>query len=73
MHQKEHAESITSRFKEVFEQSGESFSQEHYDELVMLIEAGLDSALYQQMEKVADQLTDMAQKIRHNAEFDTDE
>ena len=71
MNQNEHAKSITSRFKEIFEQTGETFSDEHYDELAMLIEAGLDSALYQQMEKVADQLTDMAHDIRHNAEFTT--
>ena len=71
MNQNEHAKSIASRFKDVFEQSGETFSQEHYEELLLLIEAGLDSALYQQMEKVADQLTSLAHNIRHNAEFET--
>lgn len=73
MNQNPHAQAIADRFKDVFEQTGESFSQDHHDELVLLIEAGLDAALYQQMEAVADRLNDLAHDIRHNAEFVTKE
>ena len=69
MDQNAHATEITNRFKELFELSGESFSQEHYDELILLIEAGLDAALIQKMEAVADQLSKVAHDLRHNAEF----
>lgn len=69
MNQNDHAVAIANRFKEIYEQSGESFSQEHLDELSLLIEAGLDAAILQKMEQIADQLTSVANGIRHNAEF----
>ena len=73
MNQNQHARAIADRFKEIFEQSGETFSQDHHDELVLLVESGLDAALIQHMEKVADKLTDLAHDIRHNAEFTTED
>ncbi|MCW8964621.1 MAG: phosphatase [Gammaproteobacteria bacterium] len=73
MNQNDHAIAIANRFKEIYEQSGESFSQEHLDELSLLIEAGLDAAILQKMEKIADQLTSVADGIRHNAEFTSPE
>jgi len=73
MNQNAHAEAITTRFKELFEQSGESLSQEHFDELTLLIEAGLDAAIIEKMEQVANQLTDLSHNIRHNAEYSTPE
>ena len=73
MNQNQHARTIADRFKEIFEQSGETFSQDHHDELVLLIESGLDAALYQHMEKVADKLGELAHDIRHNAEFTTED
>ena len=73
MNQNEHACAIASRFKEIFEESGESFSQEHQDELALLIEAGLDAAILQKVEKIADQLTKAADDIRHNVEFTSPE
>jgi len=73
VNQNEHACSIANRFKEIFEESGESFSKEHLDELSLLVEAGLDAAILQKMEKIADQLTKLSNEIRHNAEFTTSE
>jgi len=32
-------------------QSGESLDEEHYDELTLLIEAGIDTALVERLEK----------------------
>jgi hypothetical protein len=71
VNQNEHACTIAKRFKEIFEDSGESFSQEHLDELSLLVEAGLDAAILQKMETIADQLTKISDEIRHNAEFTT--
>lgn len=69
MNQNAHALAMTSRFKEVFELSGEStLTQDHYDELALIIEAGLDSALIEKMENVAAQLSKLAHEIQHNAE-----
>ena len=68
MNQNKHANEMAARFREIYETNGESFSDEHYEELVLLIESGLDAALIEKMEKLADQLTNLAHSIRHNAE-----
>ncbi len=69
MHQTEHAQAMTDRFRELVEQSGDSLPDNHYDELKLIIEAGLDTALAETMESIADRLATLAQDIRHNAEF----
>jgi p-aminobenzoyl-glutamate transporter AbgT len=69
MHQTEHAQTMTDRFRELVEQSGDSLPDNHYDELMLIIEAGLDTALAEAMKSIADKLVDMAHDIRHNADF----
>ncbi len=68
MNQTEHAKQIAQRFKDIYEQSGENFSDDHYDELLLLVEAGLDTALMQQLESIADKLSSMTHDMRQNAE-----
>jgi len=69
MHRSEHAQAIASRFKAMVEEAGDDLPDEHYDELVLLIEAGIDTALVGRLEKMADALTDMADRVRSDAEF----
>ena len=70
MHQSDHAQAMVDRFRELVEASGDSSLQEsHYDELKLIIEAGLDVALLGTMEKIATRLDGMAHGIRHRAEF----
>ncbi len=69
MNQHQHAKTIATRFKEIYEQSGESFSDEHYDELSLLIEAGLDTALMQQSKHISDKINELSHSIRHDSEF----
>lgn len=69
MHRTKHAQEITNRFRELVENAGDSLSVEHYDELSLLIEAGLDTALIDYMELAATRLETMAHEIRHSAEF----
>ena len=69
MHQIEHAQAMTDRFRELVEQSGDGLPDNHYDELKLIIEAGLDTALAEIMENIAGKLTEMAHDIQHNAEF----
>ncbi|MGB5540609.1 MAG: phosphatase [Gammaproteobacteria bacterium] len=69
MHQTDHAQAMTDRFHELVEQSGDSLPENHYDELRLIIEAGLDTALAEMMENIADKLTAMAHDIQHDAEF----
>lgn len=60
---------MAERFRELVESSGDSLPDNHYDELRLIIEAGLDTALLETMEKISSQLTKMAHDIQNKAEF----
>lgn len=60
---------MADRFRELVEQAGDSLSDNHYDELKLIIEAGLDTALIESMEKIAGQLNRLASNIQNRAEF----
>lgn len=69
MQRSNHAQEITDRFRSLVEDAGDSLSVEHYDELSLLIESGIDAALVDYMEKMASTLEKMAHSIRHDAEY----
>lgn len=69
MHQSDHAKAMAERFRELVEDAGDSLPVEHYDELKLIIEAGIDTALIEVMEKIANQLTRMSNDIQNKAEF----
>ena len=69
MHQVKHAEAMVDRFRELVENAGDSLSANHYNELKLIIEAGLDTALLEVMIKTAGKLNSLADDIQHNAEF----
>ena len=69
MHRTKHAQEITDRFRELVENAGDSLPVNHYDELSLLIEAGIDTALVEYMEQTADKLEKMAHEVRSSAEF----
>lgn len=64
-----HAEDITNRFREIVEEAGDIISPEHYSELSLLIEAGIDTAVVEKIEKIAHDMENMAHKLRHDAEY----
>ena len=69
MHQSDHAQAMAERFRELVEDAGDSLAENHYEELKLIIEAGLDTALVEVMEKIASQLNKMSHDIQNNAEF----
>jgi hypothetical protein len=69
MHQSDHARAMAERFRELIEDAGDSLPEKHYEELKLIIEAGLDTALVEVMEKIAGQLNKMSHDIQNNAEF----
>lgn len=69
MHQSNHAEAMVERFRELVEDAGDSLSVNHYNELKLIIEAGLDTALLEMMGRVADSLKGLAEDIQHDADF----
>ena len=69
MEQAKHAEAMVERFRELVEDAGDSLPVNHYNELKLIIEAGLDTALLEMMGKVAGSLKDLADDIQRNADF----
>lgn len=69
MHQADHAQQMTDRFRELVNSSGDSLGEEHYEELKLIIEAGIDTALVESMETIASQLKELAHDIQNKAEF----
>jgi len=69
MHQSDHAQAMAERFRELVEDAGDSLAASHYEELKLIIEAGLDTVLVEVMEKIAGQLNKMSHEIQNNAEF----
>ena len=69
MQQAKHAEQMVNRFREMVEDSGDSLSVNHYNELKLIIEAGLDTAILENMARVSERLTGLAHDIQHDAEF----
>ena len=69
MQQAKHAEQMVNRFRELVEDAGDSLSVNHYNELKLIIEAGLDTALLENLARVSERLTGLAHDIQHDAEF----
>ena len=69
MKKTEHAQKIVDRFRDLITTAGHTLPEEHFDELVLLVEAGIDTALLERLEKMADKLQSMANAVRNDAEF----
>jgi hypothetical protein len=69
MHQEDHARAMTDRFRELVEQAGDSLPSNHYNELRLIIEAGLDTALLEAIKRISGKLTALAHEIEHNVDF----
>ncbi len=69
MKRTKHAQEITDRFRELVELAGDTLPEDHYKELLLLIEAGIDTALVETLEKMADKLDEFSHAVRHDAEF----
>lgn len=69
MQHTKHAQQITERFHELVNDAGEELSEQRYQELTLLVEAAIDTALMECMEKMADKLVAMSKSLRRDAEF----
>ena len=69
MHKTQHAQKIAQRFRDLVNEAGDSLPEAHYDELALLVEAGIDTALVEHLEKLADKLQSLAHAVRNDAEF----
>jgi len=69
MYKNKQAKNIANRFRELVESAGHSLQDEHYDELELLIEAGIDTALVGKLEKISAKLNDLSHSVQYDAEF----
>lgn len=69
MHRTKHAQQVTDRFRELVENTGDTLADNHYEEISLLIEAAIDTALVEQLEGIANKLDSLAHDLRNNAEF----
>ena len=68
--QAQHAKQIVDRFQEILAESNDiSLSEEHKEELALMIEAALDALLVEQLEKMAVKLEQLAHELRHDEAF----
>ena len=68
--QAQHAQQIVDRFQQILVASNDiSLSEEHKEELSLMIEAALDAVLVEQLEKMAVKLEGLAHELRHDEVF----
>ena len=68
-HYENHAEQVTKAFLDLLEDAVRSrISEALRNELAMLIEAAISTAVYDQLEHAADEIAGLAHRLRHYAE-----
>ena len=64
-----HAQKIVDDFQKIIgPEAGAALSQEHLDELGMLIEAAISTSVLEELERATDTLTTAAARLRRHAE-----
>ena len=69
--QTKHASQVVNRFRQMLMEAGDSLSDEHYQELSLLIEAALNAVAFEQLEVFASKLEQLAHSIRRDEDFFT--
>ncbi len=65
----EHAQQVVERFQDMISESGrQHIGQKHFDELVLLIESAMSTAVLEELEIAADQMNALAHQMRNYAE-----
>ncbi len=68
-HYEKHAEEVASAFLELLEAGvKEQITQDHRNELAMLVEAAISTAVFEQLEKASDQIQALSRELRDYAE-----
>ncbi len=68
-HYEKHAEEVAGAFLELLDASvKEQITQEHRNELAMLVEAAISTAVFEQLEKASDQIQALSRELRDYAE-----
>lgn len=64
-----HAQQVVERFRDMLSESGrQHVGQAHFDELSLLIESAISSAVLEELEAAADKMDRLAHELRSTAE-----
>jgi hypothetical protein len=64
-----HAERVVDSFRELLSESGrQHVGEKHFEELMLLVEAAISSAVLTEMEWAADRTDELAHRLRNYAE-----
>ncbi|MBY4678600.1 phosphatase [Marinobacterium arenosum] len=67
--QNEHARQVVAAFKQKLSAAEVgALAERHYDELALLIESAISSAVLEELERAADKVDALAHQLRHCAE-----
>ena len=65
----QHAHEIVERFREMLSESeNQHIDQAHFEELALLIESGISSAVLDELENAANKMDNLAHELRNYAE-----
>ena len=68
-HYEKHAEEVTRAFLELLDENARNaISEDHRNELSMLIEAAISTAVFDQLEHASDEVAALSSKLRNYAE-----
>ena len=68
-HYEKHAEQVADAFIELLDPEARAvISADHRNELAMLIEAAISTAVFDQLEHAADRIAELSTELRHYAE-----
>jgi len=68
-HYEKHAEQVANAFIDLLDEGVRSgISDEHRAELAMLVEAAISTAVLEQLERAADEIAALSQRLRDSAE-----
>jgi hypothetical protein len=69
-HYEKHAEEVTQAFMDLLDENARAaLSEKHRNELAMLIEAAISTAVLDQLERAADRVSRLSDELRHHAEY----
>ena len=73
-HYEKHAIEVSNAFLDLLEDPvREGISESHRNELAMLIEAAISTAVFEALEEAADAVAALSNRLRHDAEHYDDE
>lgn len=68
-HSARHAAQVVEQFRAMLDrETAAAIDPEHFEELRLMIESAIDTAVLMRLERIATEIGDLAKRVRHDAE-----